>query len=188
MDLVAASKLSYLTPRETFEESRHLDGQVFAAGNGLYLMVGDHLGPNEPIHAVFWTKSDFLAVFLQGPRRTAKDNPFDKSEGPPAPSLTSLGLPDPLEYAVTLEALRKSRGRREWPPLQSTSYFITDGSLVSHEITDGRVTIHYERANPRKRDLPIAIYYELQGPGMPHEVLIAQSERGRRFGIFGRRK
>jgi hypothetical protein len=42
-------------------------------------------------------------------------------------------------------------------------------------ISDGRTTIHYDRANPRKRDLPVAIEIELEGPGKPREILIAHS-------------
>ena len=190
MDLLTASTMPFPTPRAAFGESRLLEGseQVYAASDGLYLWVGNHLGPNELVHTVGWAKSDFWAVFLWGPLATSHDNPHSKTEGTPAPSLASLGLPDPLEFSVTLEALRETRHERTWPPLQSVSYRWTDGRVVSHHLTDGRITLHYERANPRKRDLPVAIGIELQGLGQPKEVLIAQSERGRRLGIFGRRK
>jgi hypothetical protein len=88
-----------------------------------------------------------------------------------------------------MSAIQRLRKGQTWPPLQSASYRISaDGSLISHEVTDGRTTIHYERANPRKRDLPVAIEIGLEGPGKPREILMAQSERGRRMGIFPWRK
>jgi hypothetical protein len=189
VDLVAASTMPFLTPRAAFGPSRKLDDEVFSIGHGIYLWVGNHLGPNQPVHDVCWAKSDFWAVFLWGPLRTSRDNPHDKAEGPPAPSLTAFGLPDPLEFAVTMSAMQALRKGQTWPPVQSASYRISaDGSLISNEITDGRITIHYERANPRKRDLPVAIEIGLEGPGKPKEVLIAQSQRGRRMGIFPWRK
>jgi hypothetical protein len=51
VDLMAASKMPFLTPRVAFDPSRQLDDEVFSVGNGLYLWVGNHLGPNEPVHA-----------------------------------------------------------------------------------------------------------------------------------------
>src|SRR5260370_19727250 len=178
-----------LAPLVSFGPSRQLDDEIFSVGDGLYLWVGNHLGPNQPVHDVCWAKSDFWAIFLWGPLRTSKDNPHDRAEGPPAPSLAAFGLPDPLEFAVTKSAMEALRKGQTWPPLQSASYRISaDGSLISHEITHGRITIHYERANPRKRDLPVAIQIGLEEPGKQMDILIAQSERGRRMGIFPSRK
>lgn len=63
------------------------------------------------------------APSICGDSRPKQSNPYDKTEGPPAPSLAALGLPDPLEFDLGLSAMRSGSNRE----VQSAGYRIASG-------------------------------------------------------------
>lgn len=157
------SREEYLTPRDHFGPSQQVYGRVFRTDGGIYLLVAPHLGPGDPVFAVGWGCNDYWAV-----RAWGFDGNGYRSECDPAapvttaPSLESLGWPDPLRYAETLACAKKLAGA---PVMVTAGYRLTDGGFESHVIRAApRVEFHYADPNPGPDDAAIAVCLGLGGP------------------------
>jgi hypothetical protein len=159
---VALSRREYLTPRSRFPPSRPVYGRVFETEAGNFLLVGSHLGPDDPIHTVGWARNAYWAVRIWGFDGYEFRNDCDPdAAASAAPSLAELGWPDPLTYALTLQ--RAKECSRE-PVMVTNRYRLTDGGFESHEIgTAERVKLHFGNPNPRSKDMAVAVEFGLGG-------------------------
>jgi hypothetical protein len=160
--LLAASRAEFLTPLDRFGATRHVYGRVHQAGSGVYLLVAQHLGPDDPVTAVGWARNDYWAVRVWGFDGYGYRNECDPLESAAdAPSLGSLGWPHPLSYADALAHAKRLSGK---PVMVSTAYRMTDGGFTSHVIrAAARVEFHYDDPNPQPGDTVAAIELGLVG-------------------------
>lgn len=153
MNLVDLVRFPRWSPRGAFPPSQELSPRVFALGEGFYLMTNPVRGEGDPVRAVGWAQSDYWA------RRVWDNPPFAGDlQAPPAqweepPSLEFLGRPARLSYKE-VRAFERSKG----DTLESGNYRLTDGALLSIEVTGiGDVCYHFASTRPKAGDLPVAI-------------------------------
>jgi hypothetical protein len=160
--LRAASRREYLTPRDRFGPTHQVYGRVYGAGRGLYVLVGPHLGPDDPVFAVGWARNDYWAVRVWGFDGEGFRNDFDAdAPGTDEPSLAADGWPHPLRYAETIARAEHRSPRRV---MTTAGYRLTDGAFTSHEVlAASRVKFHYADPNPAPEDTPVAVELGLGG-------------------------
>jgi hypothetical protein len=176
--LLTASRAEFLTPLDQFGSARHVYGHVHEAGSGVYLLVAPRLGPNDPVAAVGWARTDYWAVQIWGFDGRGYHNDCDPLEpAADAPSLSSLGWPHPLSYAATLARAGQLSGK---PVMVVSTYRTTNGDFKSHVIrAAARVKFHYDDPNPQPGDIAAAIELGLVGDRWErHQAEIRTINRG----------
>jgi hypothetical protein len=161
--LKALLKMKRWTPRSGFPPSHAMSDVVYALGSGLFLVTNPIVGEGDLVVEVAWAESNYWAG-------RAFDNPYRGDLTPttpqwrPPPSLTFLGRPSHLPFAIVRDFERSRTGPSN-VLLVTGHYRMTDGAFLYVSVNGSdRVTYMYASNQPRPGDEPVGIGFMLPEP------------------------
>jgi hypothetical protein len=133
---------------------------IYACGDGIFLMSNPNYGQGHPVRAVGWAESDYWAVRAWSLPPFRGDLAIPPAQWKPSPSLTFLGRPENLNFGV-LCAFEQAQPNVGKASIVKATYRMTDGAFLYVGVGGNGLTYLFASNKPAPTDEPVAFEIRL---------------------------